>query len=66
MRRVRALATEQQRRRIQELADLLPARELDAALAFLEFLRERKHLPRARRKVEGEREPEDAADSDAG
>jgi hypothetical protein len=57
-RRVRALAAEQQRRRIQELADLLPARELDAAVAFLEFLRERKHLPRARMKVEGEREHE--------
>ncbi|GAB4202632.1 MAG: hypothetical protein OHK0013_16080 [Sandaracinaceae bacterium] len=49
-RRNRTLAVEQQRRRIQELAELLPARELDAAVAFLEFLRERKHLPRARAK----------------
>lgn len=57
-RRVRALAAEQQRRRIQELAELLPARELDAAVAFLEFLRERKHLPRTRMKVDGEREHE--------
>lgn len=59
VRRVRALASEQQRRRIQELAEVLPARELDAALAFLEFLRERKHLPRTRLRVEGERGPEE-------
>lgn len=45
-RRNRALLAEVQRRRLHELADQLPARELDAALAFLEFLRERKHLPR--------------------
>jgi hypothetical protein len=56
-RRTRALAAEGQRRRIQELADLLPARELDAALAFLEFLRERKHLPRTRVTKDGEGEP---------
>lgn len=49
-RRGRALVVEQQRRRIQELAEILPARELDAAVAFLEFLRERKHLPRTRAK----------------
>jgi hypothetical protein len=52
-RRTRALVLEQQRRRIQELAELLPARELDAAVAFLEFLRERKHLPRARARDAG-------------
>ncbi len=45
-RRNRAFLVEIQRRRLHELADQLPARELDAALAFLEFLRERKHLPR--------------------
>ncbi len=64
-RRVRALATEQQRRRIQELAELLPARELDAAVAFLEFLRERKHLPRARMKADGERDHERDHEPDA-
>ena len=65
-RRSRALAAEHQRRRIQELAELLPARELDAAVAFLEFLRERKHLPRARVRAEGEREDPETPDSDAG
>jgi hypothetical protein len=35
------------RRRLHELADALPARELETALAFLEFLRERRPLPRA-------------------
>jgi len=65
-RRVRALAAEVQRRRIQELADQLPARELDAALAFLEFLRERKHLPRARLRSEGDREPQGLDSQDSG
>lgn len=37
---------EAQRRRLAELVELLPVRELDAALAFLEFLRERRPLPR--------------------
>jgi hypothetical protein len=50
-RRSRAAVVEAQRRRLQELVDLLPARELDAAVAFLEFLQERKHLPRARAKL---------------
>jgi hypothetical protein len=49
-RRLRAVIAETQRRRVHELVDLLPARELDAALAFLEFLRERKHLPRPKGK----------------
>jgi hypothetical protein len=47
-RKNRAALAEAQRRRLHELADLLPSRELDAALAFCEFLRERKHLPRLR------------------
>jgi hypothetical protein len=50
----RAAIAETQRKRIHELCDQLPARELDAALAFLEFLRDRKHLPRARAKDEAE------------
>jgi hypothetical protein len=45
-RRTRAAVVEQQRLRLAELVDELPARELDAALAFLEFLRERKRAPR--------------------
>ena len=36
-----------------ELADALHARDLDAALAFLEFLRERRHVPRERGRGEG-------------
>ncbi|MDH5491629.1 MAG: UPF0158 family protein, partial [Myxococcales bacterium] len=44
--RTRAMIAETQRARLHELTDLLPTRELDAALAFLTFLRERKHLPR--------------------
>src|SRR5690606_38362827 len=49
-RRNRAAIVEAQRRRLHELADQLPARELDAAVAFLDFLRERKHLPRPKAK----------------
>lgn len=45
-RRSRAAVVEAQRQRLTELVESLPARELDAALAFLEFLRERKRLPR--------------------
>jgi hypothetical protein len=35
-----------QRRRLTELVEVLPARELETALTFLEFLRERRPLPR--------------------
>ena len=60
-RRNRAAFIETQRRRIQELGELLPARELDAAVAFLEFLRERKHVPRLRHREEGRDAERDAA-----
>lgn len=50
-RRARALMIETQRKRLHELTDTLPARELDAALAYLEFLRERRHLPRPQSKL---------------
>jgi hypothetical protein len=54
-RKTRAAVTEAQRVRLHELVDALPARELDAAIAFLDFLRERKHIPRPRAKAaEGE------------
>jgi hypothetical protein len=49
-RRYRSALADSHRKRLHELADALPARELDAAVAFLEFLRERKHLPRPRAK----------------
>jgi hypothetical protein len=45
-RQTRTGMIETQRRRLAELAELLPARELESALAFLEFLRERRPLPR--------------------
>ncbi len=47
-RRSRADVADAQRRRLHELVDLLPARELDTALAFLDFLRERRHMSRPR------------------
>ncbi|MFW5921479.1 MAG: UPF0158 family protein [Polyangiales bacterium] len=49
--RSRAQIADAQRKKLQELVEALPARELDAALAFLEFLRERKHIPRPRAKA---------------
>jgi len=45
-RRNRFAIAEATRQRLQELAELLPVRELENAVAYLEFLRERKHLPR--------------------
>ncbi len=36
------------RRRLQDLVEQLPVRELDAAAAFLEFLRGRRHVPMPR------------------
>jgi uncharacterized protein UPF0158 len=47
-RRTRAAVAETTRTRLRELVDLLPVRELEIALEFLEFLRERRPLPRPR------------------
>ncbi|MFK7990865.1 MAG: UPF0158 family protein [Sandaracinaceae bacterium] len=47
----RAEEAEALRGRIVDLAGELPARELDSAVAFLEFLRERRRLPRSRAKA---------------
>ncbi|MCG8556739.1 MAG: UPF0158 family protein [Proteobacteria bacterium] len=52
-RRSRAAAAEALRSRLLELAAALPVRELDTAVAYLEFLRERRHLPRAHAKLAG-------------
>lgn len=49
-RRSRAAYADALRKKIQHTVDLLPARELDAALAFLEFLQERRHMPRPQSK----------------
>lgn len=53
-----------QRGRLRELVDELAARELDAALAFLEFLRERRHVPRAKAKLPTDPSGEGGAGSD--
>jgi hypothetical protein len=63
-RRNRAAMAEAVRKRLLELASSLPVRELDAAIAFLEFLRERRHLPRVTPK-RVERQVSDAQDDDA-
>jgi hypothetical protein len=47
-RRSRAVVAETTRTRLRELVDLLPVRELELALEFMEFLRERRPLPRPR------------------
>jgi hypothetical protein len=47
-RRSRAAAAETTRTRLRELVDLLPVRELELAVEFMEFLRERRPLPRPR------------------
>lgn len=65
-RKSRAVVADSLRKRIHELSEQLPARELDAALAFLEFLRDRKHLPRAHSKSDGEDGAASAAGSEAG
>jgi hypothetical protein len=63
-RRGRAAAADATRQRLHEIVDLLPVREIDLALEFMEFLRERRPLPRTRargeRNREGEGEGEDA------
>lgn len=49
-RKSRAAMADALRTKLRDLIEVLPARELDAAVAFLEFLRERKHTPRPRAK----------------
>jgi hypothetical protein len=58
-RRTRADLADLQRRRLNDLVEALPARDLDAALAFLEFLRDRRHVPHVR--LMGEGGPRDGA-----
>jgi len=47
-RRARAAAAEGTRQRLRDVIDVLPVRELDIAAEFLDFLRERRPLPRSR------------------
>ncbi|MCS6798918.1 MAG: UPF0158 family protein [Myxococcota bacterium] len=61
-RRGRAQVADQLRARLHELVEALAVRDLDAAVAFLEFLRERRHVPRGRsRGAESEPAVTDAA-----
>jgi hypothetical protein len=65
-RRSRVAMVDAQRKKLHEMVDGLPARELDAALAFLEFLRERKHMPRPRAKASAPGGPDDASQPASG
>jgi hypothetical protein len=47
-RKTRTAVAESARERLRELCDLLPVRDLELAVEFLEFLRERRPLPRSR------------------
>jgi len=49
-RKNRAAHADASRQRLRELVELLPVRELDMALEFLEFLRERRPVPRMKSK----------------
>ncbi len=50
-RKTRAVHADESRARLRELCELLPVRELDMAVEFLEFLRERRPMPRAKAKT---------------
>ncbi len=54
LRRHRTATADVSRRRLHELVDGLPARELESALAFLEFLAARKFVARPRPEADGE------------
>jgi hypothetical protein len=58
---VRPALADAQRRRLVELVEALPARELDSAMAFLEFLRERRPFARAVPRESRERDTNDGA-----
>jgi hypothetical protein len=47
VRKKRISTADAARGRLRELVELLPAREVDTAVAFLEFLKERRRTPRA-------------------
>jgi hypothetical protein len=58
-RKTRTAHADAARQRLRELVELLPVRELDMALEFLEFLRERRPIPRTKSKA-----PDRLADDD--
>jgi len=63
-RKTRAAAAENTRVRLRELVDLLPVRELEMALEFMEFLRERRPLPRPRARTTEKPPGQEAPGSD--
>ena len=63
-RKSRAAHADTARSRARELLDLLPNRELDMAVEFLEFLRERRPMPRTRSKSEDSAELDDENEAD--
>lgn len=63
-RRTRVESTEVARQRLRDLVDALPARTLDLAAEFLEFLRERKPPARARDKTSEGSSVDDDDDKD--
>jgi hypothetical protein len=62
-RKTRAVQADESRARLRELCEALPVRELDMAVEFLEFLRERRPMPRAKAKtaerIGGDDEPKE-------
>jgi hypothetical protein len=61
-RKTRAQLADALRRKLHDAVEALPARDLDTALAFVEFLRERRPLPRPRSKSgDAPAEPQDGA-----
>jgi hypothetical protein len=50
-RKTRTAHADAARQRLREIVELLPVRELDMAVEFLEFLRDRRPMPRMRSKA---------------
>lgn len=63
-RRSRVDVVDEQRTRLRDLAELVPARDLDAAVAFLEFLHGRRRAHRA--KAQDDAQPRAGADPKTG
>jgi hypothetical protein len=60
-RKTRTAHADAARARLREVVELLPVRELDMAVEFLEFLRERRPMPRMRSRVPDRLSDEDAS-----
>jgi hypothetical protein len=64
-RKNRAAHADASRQRLRELVELLPVRELDMAVEFLEFLRERRPVPRMKSKAPDRAGGEDETNGDS-